>query len=150
MVQFTWDGSRHMRHIFRFTESIWFSPTPAITGEIMQLQSGSPHLVLDIQLSYRKETTCGCRRRIIPWYTCLVRSTSQGSILGPLLFLIYIDDISLINLSEGSVLNLFADDMLLYKPINSTRDFHHLQLDIEQISDWVCRNNLISPQSHKM
>ena len=78
--------------------------------------------------------------------TRLVRSTSRFRIIvGPLLFLIYIDDISLINLSGGSMLNLFADDMLLYKPINSTRDFHHLQLDIEQldieqISDWVSRN----------
>ena len=66
--------------------------------------------------------------------THVLSGVPQGSILGPLLFLIYIDDISLINLSEGSMLNLFADDMLLYKPINSTRDFHHLQLDIEQIT----------------
>ena len=71
--------------------------------------------------------------------THVLSGVPQGSVL---LFLIYIDDISLINLSEGSMLNLFADDMLLYKPINSTSDFHHLQLDIEQISDWVSGNNL--------
>ena len=35
--------------------------------------------------------------------------------LGPLLFLVYIDDVSNILLSDGSILNLYADDMLLYK-----------------------------------
>ena len=73
--------------------------------------------------------------------TRLVQSTSRFRIRPPTISHLY-DDISLINLSEGSTLNLFADDMLLYKPINSTRDFHHWQLDIEQISDWVSRNNL--------
>ena len=41
----------------------------------------------------------------------------QGSVLGPLLFLVYIDDVSDTLLSDGSVLNLYADDMLLYKPV---------------------------------
>ena len=38
----------------------------------------------------------------------------QGSVLGPLLFLTYIDGISSITLSPGSHLTLYADDMLLY------------------------------------
>ena len=45
----------------------------------------------------------------------------QGSVLRPLLFLLYINDITEVQLSiaSGSVLNLFADDVLLYKPITS-------------------------------
>ena len=39
----------------------------------------------------------------------------QGFVLGPLLFLIYIDDVSSVKLSENTVLNLYADVMLLYK-----------------------------------
>ena len=62
----------------------------------------------------------------------------QGSVLGPLLFLIYIDDVAAsTNLTEGSVLNIFADDMLLYRPITSIEDLHLLQQDIDKISEWV-------------
>ncbi len=66
----------------------------------------------------------------------------QGSVLGPLLFLLYIDDVSYVSLSDGSVLNLFADDKLLYKPINSASDLQCLQSDINKISEWVDHNHL--------
>ena len=67
----------------------------------------------------------------------------QGSVLGPLLFLVYINDVSNVLLSDGSILNLYADDMLLYKSMKSFEDYSHLQLDIDCISDWVCRNKLM-------
>ena len=67
---------------------------------------------------------------------------TQGSILGPLLFPIYIDDVSSLELSEGSVLNLYADDMLLYKSVKYSEDYQQLQLDIDKISTWVDRNLL--------
>ena len=66
----------------------------------------------------------------------------QGSVLGHLLFLMYIDDVSDTHLSDGSMLNLYADDMLLYKPINSFTDFSQLQLDINSINEWVNKNFL--------
>ena len=64
----------------------------------------------------------------------------QGSVLGPLLFLIYIDDVSSLQLSENSVLNLYADDMLLYKQIKCSEDYQQLQMDIDKISSWVDHN----------
>ena len=40
------------------------------------------------------------------------------------------------------MLNLFADDMLLFKPITSVSDFHYLQDDIESIKNWTDSNHL--------
>ena len=37
-------------------------------------------------------------------------------------------------------LTLFADDMLLYRPISCQSYFHLLQQDVNKISDWVDSN----------
>ena len=58
--------------------------------------------------------------------------------LGPLLFLIYINDIDL-HQNEGSLL-LYADDLLLYHPIQSPEDYLKLQGDIDQLQAWSERN----------
>ena len=64
-------------------------------------------------------------------------------VLAPLLFLVYIDDIPNIFLSDGNILKVYADDMLLYKSMKSFEDYSHLQFDIDCISDWVSRNKLM-------
>ena len=55
----------------------------------------------------------------------------EGSVLGPLLFLIYIGTIPTFHFSEDTKLSLYADDILLYKIISSTEDYVHLQYDID-------------------
>ena len=64
--------------------------------------------------------------------TSAISSVPQGSVLGPLLFLIYIDRITAVSLSKGRKLSLYADDMVLYKSITSNSDIVNLQ-DI----DWI-------------
>ena len=66
----------------------------------------------------------------------------QGSVLGPLLFLIYIDGIANTNLSPGSEISLYADDMMLFKVIKSNADYADLQNDIDGLNNWVTANYL--------
>ena len=72
----------------------------------------------------------------------VVSGVPQGSVLGPLLFLIHINDVTNIELSPGTHLSLYADDMLLYKQINSLNDYTDLQTDINKISSWADANYL--------
>ena len=57
----------------------------------------------------------------------------QGSVLGPLLFLIYIDGVGTISLSPGSQRVMFADDLLLYRPISRPSEFQSVQKGIANI-----------------
>ena len=50
----------------------------------------------------------------------------QGSVLGPLLFIIYINGI-VDACGNGVIIFLFADDAKIYKYINNTRDTEVLQ-----------------------
>ena len=66
----------------------------------------------------------------------------RGSILGPLLFLTYINDLCNIPLSPGTKLMLFADDIMLFKPISASHDAALFQADVNLVNDWVSNNHL--------
>ena len=74
----------------------------------------------------------------------------QGSILGPLLFLIYIDGVTEVELSNNSRLVLYADDVLIYSPISCHTDCQLLQHDINTICAWSIEQHLtLNPQKCK-
>ena len=57
----------------------------------------------------------------------------QGSVLGPCLFLIYINDLP----DTLTVpVRLFADDTVLYSQVNSSRDQLHLQNNLDKLAEW--------------
>ena len=72
----------------------------------------------------------------------VISGVPQGSVLGPLLFLIYINNLTEINLTDGAKITLYADDVLLFRVINSPEDFAKLQDDIDKVGNWSCTNHL--------
>ena len=59
----------------------------------------------------------------------------QGTVLGPLLFLVYINDLPTV-LDPDTACRLFADDCLIYRSIRSQEDKLVLQKDLESLHDW--------------
>ena len=57
----------------------------------------------------------------------------QGSVLGPLLFLLFINDITH---HLSSTCRLYADDCILYRCIDSQSDIDALQEDLKQLEIW--------------
>ena len=72
----------------------------------------------------------------------MVSGVPQGSVLGPLLFCIYIDSVALCVQSVNSHNVLNADDLLLYKSIACAQDFVDMQLDVLAIEQWSGNNHL--------
>ena len=58
----------------------------------------------------------------------------QGTVLGPLLFLIYLNDIAE---SASTTLRLFADDCPLYRVIKLEANTSQLQCDLDHLSQWA-------------
>ena len=60
----------------------------------------------------------------------------QGSVLGPTLFLIFINDIDLVVDSIATYLSKFADDTKLFRCVRSEADKDALQSDINALLQW--------------
>lgn len=115
---------------------------------------------VDFAVTIEKLMRLGIRGKIVTWirsfltdryqsvivngkfsHPCEVRSgVPQGSVLGPLLFLILIGDID--QNVASSFVSSFADDTRIGKPINSAEDAKLLQKDLESIYAWAKQNNM--------
>lgn len=65
----------------------------------------------------------------------------QGSHLGPVLFLLFINDIT--KYIKHCSCSVFADDMKIYRPVKSLEDVRLIQEDLNSIKQW-CDQNYMS------
>jgi hypothetical protein len=107
-----------------------------------------PHHRLSLKLDYY-----GIRNNTLSWIKAFLQNRTQrvsvngslsdiaavtsgvpqGSVLGPVLFLLYINDISE---NIRSSLRLFADDSILYREIKNGSDHTILQQDLVTLAKW--------------
>ena len=67
-------------------------------------------------------------------YVEVTSGVPQGSVLGPMLFLLYMNDINNVITSQ---IKLFADDNVLYRNIHNQNDQVILQNDLDTFSSWA-------------
>jgi len=68
----------------------------------------------------------------LPKEVKVTAGVSQGSVLGPLLFLAYVNDIWR-NLE--STVRIYADDCIMYRKIMNERDIETLQIDLDRLGE---------------
>ena len=73
--------------------------------------------------------------------TAVISGVPQGSVLGPLLFLIHLGDIG--NNIHSSLLSSFADDTTISKGVNDASGVQHLQQDLNTVFAWAKKNNMV-------
>ena len=105
-------------------------------------------------LHWIQDFLCLRRQRVVYQGFCsnwsmLCSGVPQGSVLGPILFLLFVSDI--LDCIKSSKLYQFADDHTLIKPISSSDDQHDLQSDLSAIYHWSIENGLpLNPSKCKV
>jgi hypothetical protein len=89
-------------------------------------------------LSERKQKVMVCGESS-PWYNVL-SGIPQGSVLGPVLFVIYIN--TMVEQDFKSDLYMYADDTKIFKEVRNQSDTGDLQQDINKLYEWTHKSLL--------
>ncbi len=80
---------------------------------------------------FQRVTALGVTSEQLP----VLSGVPQGSILGPLLFIIYVNDLPK-SVSPDTTTAMFADDTKCHRPIKNSEDNKTLQSDLDNITNW--------------
>ncbi len=92
---------------------------------------GTVHNWIDNYLSNRKQRVV-INVTASDWVT-VTSGVPQGSVIGPVLFIIYINDI---DVGQNNLISKFADDTKIGNSIITDHDRMSLQEDLRKISEW--------------
>ena len=122
--------------------------TDAVLLDFSKAFDKVPHRRLLLKLSYS-----GVRGQLLSWidnflsgrtqsvilegqcsqHSAVTSGVPQGTVIGPLLFLVYINDLPDCVKSQ---VRLFADDAFLYREISNQADCEQLQSDLQSLEKW--------------
>ena len=99
---------------------------------------GKVHMWLTSFLSNRNQYVIlnGTKSRAEP----VQSGVPQGTVLGPILFILYINDIT--SVIKHSYIKIFADDSKLVKSIKSMDDRDLMQIDLQAVIQWAASNKM--------
>ena len=80
---------------------------------------------------YQRVTVMGITSEPLP----VLSGVPQGSILGPLLFLVYVNDLTK-STSSNTIVTMFADDTKCHRALQHPDDNTILQSDLDKITVW--------------
>ena len=132
-----------------------------IQTDVIYLDFAKPFDSVDHQILLHKLASYGVTGQLYNWFVNYLSGRSQrvvvnkatsswapvisgvlqGSLLGPILFVIFINDLPDI-LPDETLAALYADDTKLYKSITSIGDCENLQQALTKLDQWYRENNL--------
>ena len=81
-----------------------------------------------------------CNNGVFSYSTVVKSGVPQGSVLGPLLFIVFINDLP--NIIDNCSILTFADDTKIISKVQDEFDVINLQNNLNLVIDWSIDNNM--------
>jgi hypothetical protein len=98
----------------------------------------------------RKSLLGRTQRDRVGWHLSeeVTSGVPEGSELGPLLFLVYVNNIWR---NIDSTIRLFVDDCIIYREVKNNNDMENLKTDLNRLWKWAFENAMnINPTKSKV